>query len=229
LQQTPGKDVSQLMDFVEWNEYYESWYKGTVSDMERNLEEIHRAYPDKPIVISEYGWCRCTPDRVVGDPKKIRILQTHDEVFRKHPYVGGLIFFCYNDYRTHIGDKGIGVMKQRVHGVVDLYGARKPSFDVLRQESSPVNDLKATLNGQQLQVSLTTREAVPAYTLRDYRLRWIGYADQDIPLETQETAIPDLAPGKTFSHDFTTSLPKFEKIVVEVVRPTGFSADTFEL
>src|SRR5690606_24521191 len=123
LQQTPEKDVSGLMDFVEWNEYYGSWYKGTVEDMERNLEAIHKAFPDKPIVISEYGWCRCKPERKEGDTRLISILRSNNEVFRRHDYVGGLIFFSYNDYRTHIGDKGIGALKQRVHGVVDLYGA----------------------------------------------------------------------------------------------------------
>lgn len=122
LQKTPGTDVAKLMDFIEWNEYYESWYGGTPDDVRRNLEEIHRAFPDKPIVISEYGYCACTPERPEGDARRIEILRTHTGVCREKEYVGGLIFFCYNDYRTHIGDKGTGVMKQRIHGVVDLLG-----------------------------------------------------------------------------------------------------------
>ena len=63
LRETPEKDVSSLMDFVEWNEYYETWYPGTVEDMEKNLLAIHNAFPGKPIVISEYGYCQCKPDR----------------------------------------------------------------------------------------------------------------------------------------------------------------------
>src|SRR5664279_1724148 len=31
------------------------------------------------------------------------------------------LFFCYNDYRTHVGDRGMGALQQRVHGVVDVY------------------------------------------------------------------------------------------------------------
>jgi beta-glucuronidase len=223
LQKTPGQDVSRLMDFVEWNEYYESWYPGTVQDMEKNLELIHEAFPEKPLVISEYGWCRCTADRTVGDPKKIDVLRSNDAVFRKHDYVGGLIFFCYNDYRTHIGDKGLGVMKQRVHGVVDLLGARKPSFEVLRYESGPVSSCNAWVESATLHVTLETRETIPAYTLRGYKLRWVVYADQDIPLETGEVLVPDLAPGKDFSVSKTVRTPGVEKIHVELVRPTGFS------
>lgn len=224
LEQTPEKDVSGLMDFVEWNEYYESWYKGTVQDMENNLELIHKAFPDKPIVISEYGWCRCTPDRKVGDPKKIDILRSNDEVFRKRDYVGGLIFFDYNDYRTHIGDKGTGPLKQRVHGVVDIFGARKPSYEVLRYESSPVESLNSWLNAGELYIALKTRERIPTYTLRNYRLHWIIYADQNIPLEAGEIALPDLKPGDNFSSHSKIKTPAPEKIIVKIMRPTRFSA-----
>lgn len=223
LQEAPGKDVSRLMDFVEWNEYYGSWYKGTVEDMENNLEEIHKSFPDKPIVISEYGWCRCTPDRKVGDPKKIEVLRSNDEVFRKHDYVAGLIFFCYNDYRTHIGDKGLGALKQRVHGVVDLFGARKPSFDVLRYESGPVEMLNSWMDEGQLHIRLQTREKIPAYVLRDYILRWTVYADQNIPVEQGDVQMPDLRPGTRFSHIHRLATSRPEKIAVEIVRPTGFS------
>ncbi|WP_344977751.1 glycoside hydrolase family 2 protein [Compostibacter hankyongensis] len=223
LQKTPEKDVSELMDFVEWNEYYESWYKGTVADMEKNLEEIHHAFPDKPIVISEYGWCRCTPDRKEGDEKLIRIMQTHNAVFRKHDYVGGLIFFCYNDYRTHVGDKGMGVMKQRVHGVVNLLGDPHPSHAALRKESSPVETLSAALDGQALKVSFTSRKAIPAYTLRGYVLRCIAYGEQGIPLEKAEYSLPDIAPGASGGHTFTLSTPAIERVEVSVCRPTAFS------
>ncbi|MGH2643085.1 MAG: glycoside hydrolase family 2 TIM barrel-domain containing protein, partial [Chitinophagaceae bacterium] len=223
LEQTPEKDVSGLMDFIEWNEYYESWYKGTVQDMEKNLEEIHQAFPGKPIVISEYGWCRCTPDRKVGDPKKIEVLRSNDEVFRRHDYVAGLIFFCYNDYLTHIGDKGIGPLKQRVHGVVDLYGARKPSFDVLRYESGTVEHLNSWFNEGKLYVTLETRSSIPDYTLKNYLLRWIVYADQNIPLEEGSIKLPDLEPGNSSSYTAKVLTPNPEKITVKIMRPTGFS------
>ncbi|QEC52424.1 beta-glucuronidase [Anseongella ginsenosidimutans] len=221
LHYTPEKDVSKLMDFIEWNEYHESWLGGDTEDMEKNLQAIHKAFPDKPLVISEYGWCRCAPDRKEGDEKLISILKRHNAIFRKHDYVAGLIFFSYNDYRTHRGDKGIGILKQRVHGVVDLYGSRHPSYYALQEESSPVESLDVSFHDQALHVSIDTRKLIPAYTLRNYRLRWIGYADQDIPLETAEITLPDMKPGYAGAFEFKTSLAAFEKIKVEVLRPTG--------
>ena len=73
------------MDFIECNEYFGSWYPGGARGaVARNLDEIHAAFPDKPIVISEYGYCACTADRPEGDERRREILRTHDAVFREN-------------------------------------------------------------------------------------------------------------------------------------------------
>jgi len=224
LQSTPEGDVAGEMDFIEWNEYYETWFGGDPATMRRNLEAIHRAFPDKPIVISEYGYCACTSDRPEDDVRRAEILRTHNAVFRDYPWVGGTIFFDYNDYRTHIGDKGSGVLKQRVHGVVDVLGARKPSFDVLRTESSPIASLEIRTGGRTLVAVVRTRQDLPAYALKGYRLRWTAYGKGGIPLERKDVPLPDLAPGTVSETPFGPKGPDSGKVLVEVVRPTGFSA-----
>jgi beta-glucuronidase len=223
LEETPQKDVAGLMDFIEWNEYYETWYKGGVPEVKRSLEEIHRAFPDKPIVISEYGYCACTADRPENDLVRIRILQEHDDSYRQYPYVGGAIFFCYNDYRTHMGDKGIGVLKQRVHGVVDLYGARKTSFEALRNQASPVQSLHLEGAGNSLTATLETRRTLPCYTLDGYALRWIVYDQRALPMEQHETLLPRLEPGQSATRTWSFQQQNPAQVRVEVVRPTGFS------
>jgi beta-galactosidase len=227
LQRNAGNDVAKLMDFIEWNEYYESWYPGTPEELRRNLEEIHRAFPDKPIVISEYGWCACTPDRPEGDNRRIQVLREHTRVCRDTQYVGGLIFFCYNDYRTHIGDKGTGVMKQRIHGVVDLLGARKPSYSVLRDESSPVESLACSGNPSSFTITLRTRNSVPAYTVSEYKLRGVLYGFANIPLECREASLSALKPGEVISIPLQFKEKEgATRVEFDVVRPTGFSAIT---
>ena len=226
LQKNPGADVAGLMDFVEWNEYYESWYPGTPDDLRRNLEEIHQAFRDKPIVISEYGYCACTQDRPEGDERRIEVLRAHTEVCREKEYVGGLIFFCYNDYRTHIGDKGFGVMKQRIHGVVDLFGGRKPSYGVLRDESSPIESLEWSGHAKLLAIKITTRNSAPAYKLAGYKLRGVLYGYNDIPLEQQEASLPLLTPGQNISVELKFTEPEPMRVEVDLIRPTGFSALT---
>jgi len=226
LQHNPGKDAAGLLDFIEWNEYYESWYPGNPDSVRRNLQQIHEAFPNKPVVISEYGYCECTPDRVGGDARRIEIMRHHTQACREFDFVAGTIFFDYNDYRTHMGDKGVGSLKQRVHGVVDLYGNRKPSFEALRQESSPVKSLQFAGVEGSLSATVATRQTLPAYTLEGYTLRWRVYGFDDLPMEEGSAALPKLSPGQqaTLRIEFQEKHPT--RVRVDVLRPTGFSAAT---
>ena len=81
LGSTPQRDVAGLMDFVEANEYFGTWAPGTAADAARYLDDIHAAFPGKPIVISEYGYCACTPDRPEGDEQRMEILRSHDAAY----------------------------------------------------------------------------------------------------------------------------------------------------
>jgi len=226
LQQTPERDVAGELDFISWNEYYESWYGGDPAAVRHNLQEIHRAFPSQPIVISEYGYCECAPDRLGGDARRIEILREHTNIFREFDFVAGAIFFDYNDYRTHVGDKGSDVLKQRVHGVVDLYGARKPSFEALREESSPLEEFQVLVQGRWITVSLQARDTLPAYTLEGYTLRCIVYGVGDLPVEQLFVPLPKLTPGEGVIQEvaFEEKAPK--RIRVDMLRPTGFSAQT---
>jgi len=225
LIETPQRDVAGLMDFIEVNEYFGTWYPGTPESLAKHLEDVHSAFPDKPVVISEYGYCACTADRPENDKKRIEVLRSHNAVFRSKDFVAGAIFFCYNDYRTHVGDRGVGGLKQRVHGVVDLCGAQKGSYDVLREESSPVELLRVEKHSTAFRVRLKIRHELPTYVLRGYRLTGTLYGQGNIPVERQEVELPDVTPGGETAVDlsFAQSDPLLH-IKFEVLRPTGFSA-----
>ena len=222
----PAEDVTRLMDFVESNEYYETWYKGTPDDLRRNLEEIHQAFLDKPVVISEYGYCACVPERPESDAHRVEILRKHTEIFRETSYIGGVIFFCYNDYRSHVGNDGLGVMKQNIHGVVDILGSRKPSYAVLRAESSPIEAVDVQGSPAALTVRFQCRKSVPSYALRGYVARAILYGLGNIPLEQREAALPVLQPGQEHSVLLHFTVKEALHINVDVMRPTAFSAAT---
>jgi len=213
------------MDFIEANEYFGTWAPGSAADAARYLDEIHAAFPGKPIVISEYGYCACTADRPEGDEHRMEILRTHDLAIRSREYTAGAIFFCYNDYRTHGGYRGIGALKQNPHGVVDVYGKAKASYELLRQQSSPIEFLSVENHLNTFQLQLKTRGTLPAYTLRQYKLRGIFYGDGEIPIEFQEADLPDLLPGADVSLELKFSQSSTPvSIEFYVVRPTGFPA-----
>jgi beta-galactosidase/beta-glucuronidase len=225
LGETPKRDVAGLMDFIETNEYYGSWAPGSPEAVARHLDDLHAAFPGKAVVISEYGYCACTEDRPEGDERRIEILRSHDAAIRSKDFVAGAIFFCYNDYRTHVGDRGVGTLRHRVHGVVDLCGVHKPSYEVLRGESSPVEWLTVENHLNSFQLRLKTRHDVPAYALRGYKLRGTFYGQGDIPVERREVELPETSAGNETTVDlsFTQSgMPLHVKF--DVLRPAGFSA-----
>lgn len=229
LDQTPERDVAGLMDFIETNEYFGTWAPGTPLEVAKHLDKIHSAFPGKPVVISEYGYCACTADRPEGDGHRIEILRSHDAVFRSKDFVAGAIFFCYNDYRTHVGYSGLGALKQNVHGVVNVCGAQKASYDVLRRESSPVESLTVENHLNTFQLALKTRHDIPMYKLRGYKLRGTFYSAGEIPIERQEVELPEIAAGAESSTALTFSQAGVPLLVkFDVLRPTGFSTYSWD-
>jgi beta-glucuronidase len=227
LQEDPGQDAAGLLDFISWNEYYETWYGGTVESVGPALDRIAAAFPGKPIVVSEYGYCECDPKHAAGDDGRVGVLEGHTAAFRRNSDVAGLIFFCYNDYRTHMGDKGLGALKQRVHGVVDVYGGPKPSHAALRRVASPVETLTLRRMAAGIVATVRSRASVPAYVLDGYTVEAIIHGFDGLPMEKRDAPLPRLAPGESTE----VELPVGEtprRIVVDVLRPTGFSVATTE-
>jgi beta-galactosidase/beta-glucuronidase len=225
LNKTPERDAAGMMDIVEVNEYFGTWDPGTVEALAQHLDGIHAAFPGKPILISEYGYCACTPDRPEGDQHRVEGLRSHDAMFRSREFVAGAIFFSYNDYRSHVGPTGVGALRQNVHGVVDLCGRRKPSYAVLREECSPVESLTAQNRANTFQLRLKTRNDIPMYTLRGHKLRGIFYGEGDVPVERQEVELPEIVSGGEITVDLKfgqSGVPLH--VTFDVLRPTGFSA-----
>jgi beta-galactosidase len=229
LRETPERDAAGLMDIIETNEYFGSWYPGSAKAVANHLDNLHAAFPGKPVVVSEYGYCACADDRPEDDAHRIEILQSHNAAIRSRDFVAGAIFFCYNDYRTHLGDRGAGALMQRVHGVVDLWGVQKSSYDVQRRESSPVESLTVENHLNDFQLRLKSRRDIPMHALRGYQLTGIFYGQGNIPVERQVVELPEIASGTESTVDLTfgqSSVPLHIKF--EVLRPTGFSAYTLD-
>ena len=225
LEKTPERDVAGLMDIIEMNEYIGTWSPGNLDLVGKYLDAVHTAFPGKPIVISEYGYCACAPERPENDAARIEILRSHDAIFRTKEFVAGAIFFCYNDYRSQAGFTGVGALQHNVHGVVDVFGRRKPSFEALREESSPILSLSLENQGNSFRALVKTRSDLPAYILRGYRLRGVSYDQAGIPLEQQEVVLPDLHPGTETKAELVFRQPNTPiRVQFDLLRPTRFSA-----
>jgi len=124
-----------------------------------------------------------------------------------------------------VGDRGVGALQQRVHGVVDVYGARKLSYELLRRECSPIQSLTVERHANKFQVLLEVRSDLPMYTLRGYRLRGLFFGQGNIPVERQVVDLSEIAPGgeTTVELALTRSQAPIH-MQIDVLRPTSFSA-----
>jgi beta-galactosidase len=113
-----------------------------------------------------------------------------------------------------------------VHGVVDLYGAKKPSWQTLRHEASPIESVRVSGKPAALSVTVTARRHVPAYRLRGYEIRGVAYGVGDIPVERIAAPLESIAPAESARAELTYTQPGISRIQIDIVRPTGFSAWT---
>ncbi len=147
------------------------------------------------------------------------------EIFRSKPFVAGAIFWTYQDYRTR---------SNFIMGLVDFNRNRRGSWEVLREEYTPVLidslSFSPPIDGKRIAtVALHTRGPVdvdmPTYTLRGYSLHWAitspdgskNFSEGDVPL-------PTLAPASQWSSDIQFAVPTEEYIItISIIRPTRYS------
>ena len=178
----PRQDGSGEGDLPMINDYIGTWHQGFEQDAAwRSLLD---ARPGRAWIPSEFGLCE--PAFSGGDPRREEIFLQKMACYRALPQIAGTVYFCLNDYRTHMGEEGEGRMKRRVHGSADLYGHPKPSYYTVQREYAPLQ-AERTESG----VRLTCKQDLPAYSVCGYVLK---SGDKSVP-------IPDLRPGESWIYE----------------------------
>jgi beta-glucuronidase len=203
LPKNPEDEASQYVDFVCANIY---------GNQVAILDNIHRLYPDKPILISEYG---IRADNKNGEQGQVDYLKNYLNDIRSRPYVAGASWWSYNDYESrHYGTNKNGY---RPWGLVDLDRTPRQMYAVHQAEMSPLIVTKRSFTvgnkgSHELVLEIRSRADFPAYPTRNYVLRTAQVA----------VAIPDLSPGQ--SAEVRIPVKGFEpSLKVEIIKPTGFS------
>lgn len=202
LQKNPEEEASQYSDFVCTNTY---------GNHARVLDNIHRLYPEKPILISEWGKRADQP----SEEGQVADIENVVAEIRKRPYVIGASWWTYNDYQSRYN--GTNANGYRPWGLVGPERRPRPAYFTYRKEMAALTVEKAGWktagNGQhQLLLKVTARGDFPSYTVRKYILKT---AQGNI-------TIPDLKPGA--SVQIAVPVRGFENsCAVQVVTPTGFT------
>ena len=196
----PKTEAANDVDFIMMNAYFGTW-SGREEDLAPRLEQIGRDYPTKMVIISEFGYPGFfSPDTTTADKMRIRTIESQLDQFEKFDFVAGAIFWCYQDYKSHL-NLWPGHQEGYVdHGVVDEYRQRRPSYFVWEKRNQPVvfsgekwaYDKKGDRVGFEVGLSARSLEQMPSYPLRDGLAKW-ELRDRDGKLlASGEQTLPDL-------------------------------------
>jgi beta-glucuronidase len=242
----PWTDATALADIVMINAYFGTW-SGPKARLGPVLDAIHAAWPDKPVIISEYGFAarwewihrrggddpsqyyavppEQVSDSLAADHLRQQLIREHLPAFRSRPFIAGAIFFTYQDHRTP---------NELTMGVVDARRQRRDSWTVLREAYAPavldsVRMSMAPDGGYRATVILRARGPVdrdlPAYTLQGYCLAWTVAAPEGQRVFAHGViALPKLAPDTTWSGAIEWPAPQADsQLILRLLRPTGFA------
>ncbi|MDQ6477447.1 glycoside hydrolase family 2 TIM barrel-domain containing protein [Dyadobacter sp. LHD-138] len=205
----PEDEASQYVDFISTNTY---------GNHAKALDHIHKIYPEKPILISEWG---IRADNNGGEAAQAQHVRDVLAEVRKRPYVIGTSWWTYNDYQSRY--HGTNPNGYRPWGIVGPDRSLRPAYKAYEEEMSPVLiekvSFKTVTPGQhQLILKVTGRSDFPAYDVKGYALKTAH----------STFSIPDLNPGE--SKEINIPVTGFEKkISVTIMKPTGYSAGIKEI
>jgi beta-galactosidase len=200
-------DATSYGDVMCWNEYTPTWSGLPIEKTLSMLDYIKTEYPGKPLVISEFGLCE--PAFPGGDERRIRDMQYQIPTYGSQANISGFIYFCLNDYRTHMGEDHKYSYPQRVHGIVDIKLNKKLSYTALQNLCSPLDIKTVTVDGSQLTVEMRGKIGIPSYIVKGYTIDAGG----------ENILIPDVKPGE----EIKVKVPiKAGSRKFTIHRPTGF-------
>jgi len=166
-------------DFLMMNQYFGSWH-GPESELSESLDRVGRMFPDKMVIISEFGLAGIfAKNPEDADPMRVEIIREQMPELARRDWIGGAILWCYQDYksrRTLRPGWNEGFVE---HGLVDEYRQRKPSYYVWKELNAPAaisahwdNASGALPSHFTATVTPNGFENLPYYPLRHYRLVW---------------------------------------------------------
>ena len=205
-----ASDPSCSLDIPTFNDYIGAWHGPDRTVLPATLDRIDSALCGRPLLITEAGLCE--PVFSGGDARRVDDMIYHITEWQRHDFIMGYIYFCLEDYRTQIGEEGLGADKIRRHGVMTKTLQPKPSYGVLQQLMSPVEIVKVKPAGEKedqesltnrysldrstksIEIQIRCKSSIPSYTMRGYS---VAYTDSHGQHRTLPLGV--MRPGDTAS------------------------------
>jgi hypothetical protein len=219
-------------DFLMMNQYFGSWH-GPESELSESLDRIGRMFPDKMMIVSEFG----LPGIFAKDPEdadrmRVRIIKEQMPELARRDWISGAILWCYQDYKSRRNVPGGREQGYVEHGLVDEYRQRKPSYYVWKDLNAPAAmeahwDHGLESSPASFTVTLTPNaiQDLPSYPLRDYRLAWELSDQAGKLLASGEQQLAELGSARSVSAKVDPQADaKILKLHLTLLRPGGMIA-----
>jgi hypothetical protein len=227
-----AQNANQYTDFVMMNQYFGSW-AGPAEGLAPALERVGRMFPDRMVVISEFGLAGpFAPDTAQADRMRVWILESQLAEFARHDFVAGAIFWCYQDYKSH-RNLWPGLTTDWVEmGLVDENRQRLPSYAAWQERTSPARvgfewrrgDEGDRPTGFRARVERRPLDELPSYELRGYRLEWEARGHDGTLLASGANDLPAIGAAVVVEGQWPASATREVRLEWRLRRPTGFVA-----
>jgi hypothetical protein len=219
-------------DFLMMNQYFGSWH-GPESELAESLDRIGKMFPDKMMIISEFGLAGIfAKDPEDADRMRVRIINEQMPELARHDWIAGAILWCYQDYKSR---RNIAPGRQEgyvEHGLVDEYRQRKPSYYVWKALNAPAAmevHWSNSTSGPPSSFTVTLKpngiQDLPSYPLHDYRLAWELSDQSGKLLASGEQQFAELNSAQTVSGNVGPQPDaKMLKLHLTLLRPGGMVA-----
>lgn len=227
--------VMDDVDFIMANAYFGTW-SGAQSGVGPWLDYMDKTYPTKLVIISEFGWPGpFSKDSEAADKDRSGNMLSQRLAFEHAPFVGGAIFWTYQDYRSSRNLWPGEVDGYVDHGVVDQFRQRRPSYKLWQNLNEAVSTTVGWRMGpdgpQGFSLGATPNALgrLPSYPLIGYGLRWRVVGATGVVLDAGEAPL-DLAHPATFAQSWTGQDGRNgAHLTLDILTPAGVRAGGAEL
>jgi len=226
----PRSTAAVLADFVMMNQYFGSWH-GPAELLPERLTRLGRLLPEKMIVISEFGLAGTfAPDAEAADARRRALMREQMAEFARHDFIGGAIFWCYQDYKSHRNlppGETIGFVEM---GLVDEWRQRRGSYELWQELNAPArasvawNETYRTPTAFRATITPRSEKELPFYRMHGYRLEWQVWDDDDAVVAHGTETLPEIEAPYEIEKRWPQRESKRLRLRLRLVRPTGFAA-----
>lgn len=180
----PKLEPAQHADILCFNSY---------GDFVEVAQRIHQRWPQKLIFVSEFGQGQIghRQDDTLNEQIADRLTRAGEL-----PYVVGASLWTYNDYKSDYRETPLG--GDRTWGVVDVWRTPKRAAQQIRDAFAPAGlaiDWNERQNHFVVTIHPRTKNALPSYVLRDYRLQLEAYDKNGMAFGKDSLVLETIHPG----------------------------------